>query len=336
MDFESIASIGNIEQRIAVLAAPTAGIVANWQLRRVGVSRRMVGRRLDDGYMRRISPQEFATGPAAALGTLDQRMRRGLAVVHAGPGIAALTRGTAAAQLDLLDRGDGTIHVLSNQHVRDLPDHGIRYHRSPTPSRSEIITVLGEPTTNPSRTIVDLGFDHTRYQIVRAMCSARDRDRLDRPRIEQVLTERRGRAGTAEVRAALSLLDHGCNGTRGRAEDFLVAGVLQSRILPVPDVCNRRSFGIAGIEPDLSWSGVGLVVFADGRPHSWEDVAEKDAQEVATLHAHGITVLRFANRLIWRRLPAVVAEIERAYMDCRRWVHARRPMSQAYPGMARW
>ncbi|MCW2922182.1 MAG: hypothetical protein JWL76_2056 [Thermoleophilia bacterium] len=334
MDLESIAGIQNVDGRIAALAALSGDVVANWQLREIGVSRWMVSRRVRDGVMRPVGAQEFVVGPGATR-AFDDRMRRGLAVVHGGPGAVALARGTASAKLDLLDRGDGTIHVASDRHVRDLPAHRIAYHRSSMLSADDIISCAGEPTTHPSLTIVELGHDHTRYQFVRAMCAARDRDRFDQAKVTELLRERRGFPGSREVRMALQLLADGCNGTRGRAEDLLVAGVLHSRLLPAPDVCNRRKLGIAGIEPDLAWPKVGLVVFADGRPHSWEDIREKDAQEMVTLREHGITVLRFDNRRIWNRLPAVIADIEFAYHECRRTrLRARRrkhasPMSQA-------
>ncbi len=317
MDTDSIACIRNVDRRIATLAAATGDVVANWQLRAVGVSKWMVSRRIADGRIRPVAPQEYVVGPAAVR-PFNDRMRRGLAIVHAGPGVAALTRGTAAAQLEILDRGDGTIHVVVDHHVRDLPAHRIVYHRAAALSQADVIICNAEPTTRPSRTIVDLGYDHTRYQIARAMCAARDRDRFDPLLIHALARERRGCPGIREVLAALRLVDEGCNGTRGRCEDMLVAGVLRSRILPVPEVCNRRRLGIAGIEPDLAWPSVGLVVFADGRPHSWEDVRTKDSQEMVALHERGITALRFDNRLIWNRLPAVVAEIECAYIDCRR------------------
>lgn len=276
MDFEAIARMQNVDARIAMLAAQTGDVVANWQLREVGVGRGIVARRVSAGTMVRVGPQEFVVGPAAAR-AIDDRMRRGLAIVHAGRGTVALTRGTASAQLGFLDRSDGTIHVVAAHPVRDLPEHRIRYHRAFDIAADDVVLVAGEPTTAPHRTLVDLGFDHTRYQIVRAMCAARDKGRFDRDRVESLVRDRRRVQGNGEVRAALRLLDEGCSGTRGRAEDALVAGVLRSRRLPVPDVCNRRALGIAGIEPDLAWNGVGLVVFADGRPHTWDDIREKDA-----------------------------------------------------------
>ncbi len=316
MDYTEIAQLPNVDQRILTIAAAHGDIVGDWQLRLAEVDRWKVQRRVRSGTMRQLTPSEYACGPSATR-QLDDRMRRGLAIVHAGDSPTGLARGTAAAQYRALDRGSRTIHVVTARHVRDLPELGIVYHRSTSIDFDQLHVVEGEPMTHFTRTIADLGFDHTRYQIVRAMCAGRDQGRLDIAALEAVLDSRGGRPGTREVRSALVLLEDGCNGTRGRCEDHLVEGVLRSRILPVPDVCNRRKLGIGGIEADLAWRDVGLVVFADGGPHQWVDVQENDSLQMELLRANGINALRFPNRRIWRNRDSVVAEIERAYIACR-------------------
>ncbi len=316
MTLDTNTRCGTVDQRIAALAIRQGGVVASWQLRQAGIGRTSVHRRIADGRLERIAPHAYLVTQSAR--SLDTRARRGLALVHAGPGLAGLARGTAAAHLGLLDRGDGSIHLVVDRHVNDLHAHRIVYHRAVHLDPEDLAVVADEPTTTVTRTIVDLGFDHSRYQVARAMCAARDRDRLDRNAIELLLGDRHGRPGTVEVRAALDLIDEGCNGTRGRGEDYLLEGVLLSRRVPIPHVCNRRALGIAGIEPDLAWLDVGLVVFADGGPHRWEDVLVKDQLEQSTLEQHGMVVMRVPNRRIWRNRAAVIREIELAYEECRR------------------
>src|SRR3954454_11928829 len=114
----------SVRVAVAALAGTQHGVVAHWQLITGGVSRSMVQRWFNSGWLHRVHLGVYAVGHAALTG--DGRWMAGL--LACGPG-AVLSHQPAGALLDLRRSASPITHVTTPRRAKhtELRVHRIRH-----------------------------------------------------------------------------------------------------------------------------------------------------------------------------------------------------------------
>lgn len=294
-----------IDATIAHLASSTFGVVTADRLRAAGISRSCVARRVADGRLVVMAPGIYLVG-----GAPRSWEARATCALARSRGASALSHGTAAERLCVWDsrRGDGTIHVTGSPGARLGCIGDTVYHRTAWFPPNHLLDVGGLATTTCTRTVCDLGTVFTAHQVTAVLREAQFLRLLDLSAIEHELARRGRQAGVAVVRRAIELHRAGSAGTRSRTEDHLLTAVLLGP-LPEPCVNVRGIAGTHGVEPDLTWVRLRLIVEIDGSPHDAPHVAEGDRGRDELLRANGWHVIRFTADDVWKRRAQVVREI---------------------------
>ena len=309
-----------IDVRILDLASKQHGVVSARQLRRLGVSRPAVHRRIAAGSIRQVLPGVYAVGSeAVAMAEFDARRNAWqMAALLRSPGRSAISHGAAAAHHGAWDRWDGTLTISSASRVRDVA-HPIRYAR--LDPGDDCVVAAGLCITSPERTVSDLGAELTAFQICAVIHEMRYRRLLDLAALERLLEQRRGATGIHRVRRALAMYRSGSAGTRSRTEDHLLEAIIAAG-LPEPLVNNRNALGVADIEPDFAWPAARLIVEVDGASaHDQPGKRASDRRRDLTLRAAGWLVYRVDADRVWKDRDGVIGEL-RALLAGRR-LHAR-------------
>ena len=221
---------------IASLAGGQHGVVARWQLLRLGLSEGAIDRRLAAGRLHRLHRGVFAVGHTAL-----RAEGRWMAAVLALGGDAVLSHATAAAAWDLRPLISGAIHVTVPGTAGRKRRAGIRLHRSRTLTPHETTTHRGIPVTTPRRTIIDLA----------RTLEGRPLEHVARPRRQRRLidfAELRNRPIPPSLQAVLSLYTAGSTVTRSEMEERFLA-LCDHHGIPRPKVNTR----IEGEEVDFVW-----------------------------------------------------------------------------------
>jgi hypothetical protein len=144
------APAADLNALVAKLFASQHGVAARRQLVELGVTARMIERRLASGFWR--APHEGVYAMVGAPGTHEQSLMA--AVLFAGRGAAVSDRAAAAVHGTWAFRADGLVEITSPRRI-ELP--GVVVHRARVADDTHIMTVRGLPVTTPARTVVDLG-----------------------------------------------------------------------------------------------------------------------------------------------------------------------------------
>jgi hypothetical protein len=230
------------ELQLAALASAQHGVVARWQLLRLGFSDEAVTRRSAAGRLHRLHRGVFAVGHTAL--KVDGRW---MAAVLALGGDAVLSHATAAAAWELR-RSTGTIHVTVPGTAGRSRRRGIRLHRSRTLRPQDTTTHRGIPITTPARTIIDLARTLQGRPLEQTLDIAEQRSLID-------FGELKRRPIPPSLQAVLSLYTAGATVTRSEMEERFLA-LCDEHDLPRPDVNTR----IEGIEVDFVWRDMKLIV----------------------------------------------------------------------------
>lgn len=294
-------------RQVSVLASGQHGVVSAAQLRTLGIDRSWVCRRVASGDLRPVLPRVYAVGAAAV--ELSPEGLRSAAVLGcrqpAGVGLE-----TAARRHGIWSRAGEEVQVVTRTEHRPVPGYAVTFHRSRSLGDDDITVVGGIPTTHVTRTLLDLGRVLTAHQLCHVLCEASFRGLLDAQRLGALAARHRQQRGSAVVRRALELYATGSAGTRSRAEDHLLAGIVRHR-LPEPLVNMRSAVNVRGIEPDLAWPHARLVVEVDGPGHERPGAREQDQLRDEALARSGWHVLRVHASIVWRDRATVLREIAR-------------------------
>jgi very-short-patch-repair endonuclease len=280
--------------RAARIAARQHGIVTRKQLFELGVGRREIDRRLEDGRLRALHRGVYLLGPARL--PLSAQMA---AVLAAGPN-AYLSHQSVGKLLGLLPYGPSP----AAQHVTVVGRNpgsrpGIQVHRVATLEPYEVTTKHRIAITTPTRTLIDLA------------------NVLDPPDLEQAVAEAFARRLTTRVKILQSRrvparLREQLNGTpartRSRTERRLLTLIRRSS-LPEPEV-NAK---IGPWEVDLLWRERGLAVEVDGyAAHSSPRAFARDYRKTAELERQGLRVIRVSADQVWDEPNATIARLHDA------------------------
>ena len=266
---------------MANLAARQHGVVAIWQLVRIGFHRDAIKRRLAGGRLHRIHRGVYAVGHRR----LTSWGRFMAAVLAGGPD--ALLSHRSAATLHNLKTGGSKIEVISGSRGRPGPP-GIVLHTTrdlPPPDRSEID---GIPVTGLARTLVDLAAVVRRERLARAFEEAERIGRLDTRAVGEVLARSHGRRGVGAVRALLAERRTATDTREGLEREF--ADAIRNAGLPIP----AYNALIEGYLVDAVWKQQQLVIELDG--YAFHDKTIKSFEEERRRHTalqlKGWTVVR--------------------------------------------
>jgi predicted transcriptional regulator of viral defense system len=282
--------------RIASLAARQHGVIARFQLLKMGLHRREVGYRLDVGRLHRIHRGVYAVGHAVL--TADGRYMA--AVLAGGPGAVASHQSAAAIHGIRQDNG-ATIHVTVERALH--PRRGLTWHRSPI-APDEVTVVGGVPVTTVPRTLFDLATALGQRQAERAMHEADVRRLADALSLQDIVERYPHRQGISAARAVLAQRQIAV--TESELEEAFHA-FLATTSLPMPTFNEPLFIDGRWLRPDCTWQRERLIAELDGRSvHDTDRTYETDRERDRQLLVAGWRVVR----ITWRQLqnPARLKE----------------------------
>jgi hypothetical protein len=291
-----------VDSAIAALAARQHGVIARIQLLRLGLGRRAIAHRIEQGRLHIVHRGVYAVGHVRL--TIHGRWMA--AVLASGEGAGLSYR--SAGMLWAVRRTErGLIEVTSPRSGRSLP--GVQRHRAELPG-DEVTVHQGIPVTTVARTLLDLATVLNPTQLARAVNEA-EVQRLWEPLSLDALLERYPRRpGVPALRA---LLTETVGLTRGELEKRFLE-FLKDAGLPLPETNAHVEIDGIWYEVDCLWRAERVIVELDGRKvHDTKQAFEADRARDRILQAAGFRVVR----ITWRQLhesPGAVAADLRALL----------------------
>jgi very-short-patch-repair endonuclease len=284
---------------IEALASRQHGVVARFQLIRLGISASAIEARVRRGSLLPLWRGVYAVGHAA-VGTSGRRIA---AVLTIGEGAYMSHRSaTAAWGIRAFDgtRFDVSVASRAGRRARQ----GIAVHRMALePFETTVLDAL--PVTTPARTLLDLAEIVGTHDLERAVARADGLRLFDLTAVERVMEAHPARAGSRRLARLLASQALGDGLTRSELEERVLA--LCARMGVQRPLVNAM---VAGLEVDFYWPASGLVVEADSRRHHLTPIAfERDRERDAILLRHGLRVLRLTHARIVREPDAVGADL---------------------------
>jgi Protein of unknown function (DUF559)/Transcriptional regulator, AbiEi antitoxin len=281
--------------RVATLAATQWGVVALWQLMRLGISRATIYRWLSRGYLQQVHPGVFAVGHVA----LGIEGRLAAALFHAGTG-SALSHTTSAWWWGLWPDAPGDIHVSVPSRRRSTP--GVVVHARRTCDRAWVRRL---PATTVNQTLLDCASMLPLGDVRRCLAEADFQDLLDAREAEAIAG--RGRPGSRRLLQALREYLPEIARTRSQLERGFLE-LCQRFGVEMPEV----NVFIEAFLVDAVWRDQRVIVELDGgAAHSSPAQMERDRQRDLVLRAAGYTVLRYTWQMVTREPERVTADLMR-------------------------
>ncbi|HEX2413665.1 MAG TPA: type IV toxin-antitoxin system AbiEi family antitoxin domain-containing protein [Thermoleophilaceae bacterium] len=284
-----------LQQLIAELARRQHGVVARWQLVKLGLGRGAIGARLRSGRWRRIHRGVYATGDAPL-----SREGRFIAAVLACGEAAVLSHRSAAVMWGILSGGPAWAEVtVPGDRGRELV--GVKVHRQRL-NAADVTSRNAIPITTPGRTLIDLAEVVSERTLERAMDEA-EYLRLDCTGLKPIP----GRAGSGRLARVLSLHRPGATRTRTPLEERFL-DLCRRAQLPQPEV----NVHVEGYEVDFLWRARRLVIETDGHAaHRTRRAFERDPVRDADLIEAGYRPIRITARRLAREPEAIAAQLHR-------------------------
>ena len=271
-----------LERQIAQIAGRQDNLITWEQLVRIGVGRRSVARRVENGRWQRIHKAVYLIGPAPP--TLSARARA--AAFTCGDG-AAVSHRTAAVIWRLVPNSpEPELHVtVAGRNPGVKP--GIHIHRVAELVPEEVTTNNGFPLTTAARTICDLAATDPLRDLESGLAEARIHRLATDRQINAVIQRAPTRPGAPIIRKLLEAEDD-TGYTRSKAErrlrDLIHAADLERPLFNEP---------LLGYVVDALWPKQRLIVEVDGYTyHSHRAAFERDRRRDQQLIAAGYRVIR--------------------------------------------
>jgi predicted transcriptional regulator of viral defense system len=280
--------------RLGEIAGHQWGRVKWAQILGLGVDRRTINDWKRHGYIHPVLPGVYAVGHRAPSYEADLAA----ALLYAGPG-AALSHGTAADWLGLLDIRSRIVHVSSPHRRRS--QRGIHVH-----SRRHHDRILhnGFPLTALPQLFLDLAATQSLRTVRKALANADYQNRLNVKAVEAALG--RGRAGAGRLRQALVEHEPRLARTKSRLEVAFLE-LCESAGIPLPEVNVR----VAGWEVDALFRDPGVAVELDGYGnHRSPAQVKRDRRKELALRSAGLLPVRYSDEQLDQG-HEVIAEIRR-------------------------
>jgi very-short-patch-repair endonuclease len=289
-----------VDAAVARLATRQHGVVALWQLRRLGLSKSGVSWRATVGRLHRVHRGVYSVGHSI----LTMNGRWMAAVLACGEGAVLSHR--SAAELCGLHRFDRPTIDVTTARRTGRGRKGIDAHAARELRKVEVAAISAIPCTTVSRTLLDLAEVVNRRILERAIDQAEILRVFDLRALEEVLSRADGRRGGAVLRSILEEY----------AEPAITESELEERVLALlarfgiyrPLVNQWITLQGGAVRVDFLWRREKFVLEADGRHvHGSRRSFEQDRGRDQRLMLAGYRVMRCT----WRQItndPDVVAE----------------------------
>jgi predicted transcriptional regulator of viral defense system len=269
-----------IDVDIATLASRQHGVVALYQLNRLGLTKNAVGERVKAGRLHPIHRGVYAVGHRV----LTREGRWMAAVLACGDG-AVLSHASAAHLLGLLRGSGARIHVTSPTRAGRKRET-ITVHRGDTLAPQDTTSVARIPCTAVPRTLLDLAETSPQQVLTAAIEAAVKRELFDLTAIKQLLARSNGRRGAPLLQQAIALYDDAP--TRSELERAFLA-LCKRYGIPRPEV----NVPLDAYVVDFLWRAAKLIVETDGDDHFTKRGTAKDHKRDRRLRNLGWRVERF-------------------------------------------
>lgn len=294
----------SVDGLIAALAARQHGVVARWQLLRGGITGRQIDVRMQSGRLHQLHRGVYLVGHNVP----PQLAVEQVALLACGKR-SVLSHRSAANLWDLLPYSASAKAWVTVPLGRGADRSALHVARAEVPRR-DVRHRHGLRLTSPPRTIVDLSRLLDQGELERVVAEASYRRLASEVELEAQIEGNQGKRGVAKLRRVLDL-PGGPRRTRSPAERAMLRLLRRAGITGYE--ANAR---VHGYEVDLLWREERLAVEIDGyEAHSGRVAFERDRLKVATLAAHGLTVIPITGRQVrddpvgvTRRLRRVLAE----------------------------
>ncbi|MEA2350339.1 MAG: hypothetical protein QOG86_1280 [Thermoleophilaceae bacterium] len=282
---------------LAYLAERQHGVVARWQLLRLGFGEGAIDMRVKRGRLHVVYRGVYAVGHSV----ISVR-GRWMAAVLVGGHDAVLSHRDAGGAWNILAAGATRIEITTPRRLHSRP--GIRAHMGKLP-KDEVAVLDGIPITTVPRTIFDLAGREPQRRIETAIHEA-EVQRLHDPLSLPDLIRRYPRArGVRMIRAILADRERGTTATKQEFVDLFIE-FLDSHGLPRPETDQWIRIGRRWIEADCVWREEKVIVELDGYAvHGTRRNFESDRARDRAIHITDWRVIR----ITWRQLHDERAEL---------------------------
>jgi very-short-patch-repair endonuclease len=291
-----------LELQIAQIAGRQDNLITWEQLVRIGVGRRSVARRVENGRWQRIHKAVYLIGPAPP--TLSAKARA--AAFAVGDGAAISHRAAAVIWALVPVTAEPELHVtVAGRNPGVKP--GIHVHRVAELPPNEVATKDGIPLTTPARTICDLAASEPLRDVESALAEARIHRLATDRQIKAVIQRAPTRPGAPIIRSLLEAEDDS-GYTRSKAErrlrDLIHQAALERPLFNEP---------VLGYVVDAVWPSQRLIVEVDGYTyHGHRAAFERDRRRDQQLIAAGYRVIRITWIQLRDRPIETIASIVKA------------------------
>ena len=315
--------MGSPELRVRHIAGQQSGVVTRRQALSVGMTDRVIQRRLLDGMWQHLNAGTYLT-----FGKWSPMTRLAAAIAA----LPAVVSHESAAQMHGLIVKPSGLPTVTIQHRFSNRFPGVIVHESTDLAPHHVVTVNALPTTSSPRTILDvvnaIGPRALRRLIENSII--RRIVTLDEVRAVFVEVGRRGRPGTAAMRTVLESMTGGLCVPESELERRLET-LLREAGLP-PPLSQLRPHWLSSIEGrvDFAYADHRLIIECDGRRwHTTQEAFQRDRHRDNLAQIEGWTVLRFTWADVTERPSQVIASIRRVISRTSAWSEARRSTTMA-------
>jgi len=277
-----------INARIREITSPTDGVIRHDQLLAMGLSDSAIRKRVAAGALIRVHRYVYLL-PGAAM---TPRARWIAAVAGGGPG--ALLTGEAGADLWRMLREPSTTTTVLTTGARRRLD-GVDVRRTTQRPRRHESMHLGIPVTSPSQTIFEYAELADPYATIGVIYEADFRHRWKRHEVLAIASMLPNRKATKHLRFAVAQYDLGSQGVYSRYERWLLELYERAGLeLPIVNVLVDTPRGPYLV--DQYWPRHGLVIEADGGPHSRSGSRARDTERTLGIAESGMRLFRIRQR----------------------------------------
>jgi len=305
----SVAMTDGADRSLARFAADHHGLYRMEDARRFGLTRRQVTHRVRQGRADRVG-----TGVYRVSGAPRTREQQLLAATWRTRGVAS--HRSAAEVHGLLPAGRRRPEVT----VPERQAHeftGVTVHRSSDLIDSDVSVVRGIRTTDPTRTLLDLGavVDGRRLEAIVHQALHRGLTHLDVLAAGYRRISRPGRAGAGPIGALLRDLDPAMGPAESDLEVLLLQ-ILRDHGLPEPVRQHPVDIGGHVVRLDVAYPHLRLFLEGDGfGVHGARTPFEDDRWRQNLLVVHGWWPMRFTWRQLRSRPGEVASQVRRKIID---------------------
>jgi very-short-patch-repair endonuclease len=285
------------------LARRQHGVVGRGQLVELGMGRRAIVRRLEQGRLHELYRGVYVVG----VRRISKRGRWMAAVLAYGQG-AVLSHRSAARLWGILPPSSEWVEVTRpNRRIRR---DGIVGHRGSVRA-DEREVVDGIPVTSPFRTVFDLASVLDRRGLERAFHEAEVQGLRDRVSLPMLLERYPGRRGSRNLRALLEAAEP-VGFTRNDFEEAFVA-LVDAHCLRRPRMNGDLHLRGRFFQIDALWEEERVAVELDSRSiHGTSRNFESDRQRDRILLAEGWRTVRVTWRQLQEEPDEVAADLKQA------------------------